>query len=162
MKHCRAVILSGGMVLSLLLLPACGGDDGGELSGSVVQSGYNMEYDTIEIYHQEYGGKFLSMQVLYIDKAKGGRIPVKVIANVPVEPGKAKDLVADNGGAVTRVMDDGTSFPDMIKGTITFDEIAVGKKVSGDFYITFKADPLNGIKVEGTLNGKFSGTIKSL
>ncbi len=140
-----------------LLLPtlgACGDDAGNTLDGP---ASYDLLFDRVVIQRQESGGNPVAMIVKYEKDNKSGvpEIPAKVVANFPIEVDKAKDLVA--GGSLSRTMQQNFKFPDMIKGTITFDNLNVGAESCGAFFITF--DPTQG---GGTLNGKFCGTIELL
>ncbi len=146
-----------------LALAACGDSAANSLEGSVKTS-YNLDFDQVQIQKQLYSGKSIAIIVQYVYQpgTSKQRIPVKVTVNEPVAAGQAKDLKTD--GALTRVMPDGSEFPNKLKSaTITFDALGeVGQTAAGKFYVTFEADPLKGLSTEGTLVGEFSATLQQI
>jgi hypothetical protein len=129
-----------------------------QLSGSG-KNNYDLECDAIEIFYQQSGGTFQAAIVQYIRGAPNERqIPVKVIANAPVEAGVTKNYDPRSNPAplsLTRAMSDGSSFPDITVGSMTFDDFdGPGTSTSGKFYFTFESGR--------TINGEFSGTFQQL
>jgi hypothetical protein len=138
----------------IMTLGACGGDGGNSLKGP---ASYDLLFDRVVVQRQESGGQPVAMIVKYEKDNKSGvpEVPAKVVANFPIQVDQAKDLVA--GGSLSRTMQKNYEFPDMIKGTITFDNLNVGSESCGKFFITF--DPQDG---GGTLNGEFCANVELL
>lgn len=143
---------------ALLALAGCGDGTGdNELSGSSVKS-YNLAFDSVVVQKQTAGGVFKAMVVRYIKQRKGANPsnPVVVVANAPVKEGEKKDITGNNG-SIYRVMDDGSVFPDVKTGHITFSSLGeVGEKGAGEFYVTFNDS------LKTTLNGTFSATVTAI
>lgn len=139
--------------LSLCLAPGCNGSDCNKLAGAVVTS-FNLDFSRVAITKQLNGGTFTAMILEYINenvgdcaKEKKCPIPVKVVANAPVEPNTEHDLIKK--GALLRVMPDMSQFQNLDKGFIKFD--GLGGDIDGEFYGTF---------IDGsTINGDFCGGV---
>jgi hypothetical protein len=131
----------------------CNGlDDCNKLGGAVAIT-YDLGFNKVTIEKQTKNGEFQALRVTYLNDDSGD-IPVRVVANAPVEEGKKKDL-ATKEATVYRVMQNNSQFPDVKEGHITFDSLGgVGDDADGRFYATF---------VDGTtLNGDFCGTVREL
>ena len=139
----------------LLALPACGGDGDNWIRGSA-EKNYDLAFDTVEIGYQEKGGALDAMIVEYVrepDNKDKRQVPVKIVANKP-KAGVKHDLMG-GGGSIFRVMRDASSFPEIVSGNITFDDLGKpGDSASGEFFVTFD----NG----QTLNGGFAGTVRAV
>jgi hypothetical protein len=140
---------------TLTLLGACGGSSTNRLYGSACTT-FNCDFDRVEVKRQDANGTLHAIIVEYVYGPGTGsqHSPVKIVANAPVTQAQEKDLTKE--GALTRVMPDGSQFPTMKEGKITFDELGdVGKTAAGRFYITFD-------KTGTTLDGEFSATLQQL
>jgi hypothetical protein len=144
-----------------LLLAGCGaGSSANDLEGSLKEaySGLGFTHVTCTRQEDKTSKELVAMIVQYLDDKD--YIQVKVIANKPVVAGQARDL-ANNGGAVIRAVPDGSAFPALKNGNITFDNVSnVGGTCSGQFFLTFQADLTKGQGVENTLTGHFSATLQ--
>jgi hypothetical protein len=138
---------------ALAMLTGCSGlDDCNKLGGAVAIT-YDLGFNKVTIEKQTKAGQFQAMRVTYLNDDSGD-IPVRLVANAPVEEGKKKDL-ATKEATVYRVMQNNSQFPDVKEGHITFDTLGgAGDDADGRFYATF---------VDGTtLNGEFCGTVREL
>ena len=158
MSEPRLPLVATFAVLLMATVAACGSSSDKRLFGSA-QSNYDLAFDVIEIQRQETsGGELDAMIVIYArdpDDPKRRQIPVKIVANAPLEEGKRRDITG-SGGALIRVMSDGAQFPEMEVGGVTFDELGgEGETASGSFNITFKESGR-------TLNGEFTGTVETI
>lgn len=145
----------GSYLVALSICLGCGAESSGnKLSGSVERS-FNLEFDQVKIERQESNNAWIAMIVTYLNSSTG-EIPVKVVANAPIEAGVKHDLVTD--GKVDRFVQNGAKFknpPQAGKAHITFDTLGqVGESASGNFFVTFSDG--------STLNGAFSGTVTQL
>jgi hypothetical protein len=141
-------------------LAGCGGGASNSLGGSV-KSSYNLDFDQVQILKQVYGGEFKAIHVRYVSQPGSSKeqTPVKVTVNAPIVVGQPKDLKTE--GTVVHLVSQGGDFPKVKQGNITFSELGdVGKTAAGKFYVTFVADPVSGVKTEGTLDGEFSATLQ--
>lgn len=145
--------------VTLLVLLASGcGSEANRLSGSVKAAYGDLPFQRVEVLRQEYNNQVVAYHVKYVDEK--GNIQVKVTANAPVQEGVPKDLL-NNGGALSREVVNGSQFPEMKLGNILFERLGdVGSLASGNFHVTFKANPSAGLTTEGTLSGDFSATLQ--
>jgi hypothetical protein len=143
--------------LTALLLAGASGcsglEDCNKLAGAVALT-YDLSFSAVTIEKQIKSEQFQAMRVTYLNGATND-IPVRVVANAPIEAGQHKDLAKAQEASVYRVMANNSDFPEVREGYIVFDDLGdVGDDGNGKFYATF----LDGT----TLNGEFCGVVKEL
>jgi hypothetical protein len=139
----------------------CGdGSDDSSLSGSASRT-YDLAFDHVVLQKQYMGGEWHSFNIKYVQLREGpqGEMkynPVVLIANAPVEEGKKINLL-ENGATLSRVMPDAATFPDILEGSLTIEELGEpGQMSSGKFFITFDDNR------KTTLDGEFAATLEKV
>lgn len=77
------------LLLTLTLSACSDGVDGDNWIGGSAAKTYDVDFDEVRVKKQVIGGVFQAMTVEYVQIGKAQEyIPVKVVANAPVEAGK--------------------------------------------------------------------------